>query len=69
MNNAAISKKKEIMLIILKFNLIIGIYNLYLFSAGNSLFNLAIGSMNIGVWAFFREAATISLQKKQKKES
>ena len=55
MNNASITKKKEILSLILKFNLIIGIYNLYLFSTGNSLFNLVIGSMNIGVWVFFRE--------------
>ena len=55
MNNASITKKRELIGIVLKFNLIIGIYNLYLFSIGNNLFNLVIGSMNIGVWTFFRD--------------
>ena len=36
------------------FNLFIGFYNLYLYSVGDSLFNLIIGSLNIGVWVFFR---------------
>ena len=49
------NNKKEIMSIVLKFNLIIGIYNLYLFSISQSIFNLVIGSMNIGVWTFFRD--------------
>ena len=57
-NNAA--NKKEILSIILKFNLIIGIYNLYLFSIGDSIFNLVIGSTNIGVWTFFRNLAVLS---------
>jgi len=51
--------KKEIITLILKFNLIIGIYNLYLFSVGQSVFNLVIGSMNIGVWVFFRDLSLI----------
>ena len=42
MNNDNVNKK-EILSIILKFNLIIGIYNLYLFSIGDSIFNLVIG--------------------------
>ena len=36
-------------------NLFIGIYNLYVFNELNSLFHLVLGSMNIGVWVFFRE--------------
>ena len=36
-------------------NLIIGIYGIYLYSAGHSLFNLIIGSINIGVWVFLRK--------------
>ena len=36
-------------------NLVIGIYGIYLYSAGNSLFNLIIGSINIGVWVFLRK--------------
>jgi len=36
------------------FNLFIGFYNLYLWGMGDNLFNLIIGSLNIGVWVFFR---------------
>ena len=54
MNNDK-NNKKEIMNIILKFNLVIGFYNLYLFSISQSIFNLVVGSMNIGVWTFFRD--------------
>ena len=36
-------------------NLFIGIYGIYLYSAGYSLFNLIIGSINIGVWVFLRK--------------
>ena len=67
MNNSSITKKREIMSIILKFNLIVGLYNLYLFSIGNNLFNLVIGSMNIGVWTFFRNLAFVSTIKTENK--
>ena len=37
-------------------NLFIGFYNIYLWSSGGSLFwNFIIGSLNIGVWVFFRK--------------
>jgi hypothetical protein len=36
-------------------NLVIGIYGIYLYSVGHSLFNLIIGSINIGVWVFLRK--------------
>ncbi len=39
---------------IIWFNLFIGFYNIYLWSQGDWLFNLIIGSINIGVWVFFR---------------
>jgi hypothetical protein len=35
-------------------NLLIGFYNIYLWSIGDNLFNLIIGALNIGVWVFFR---------------
>ena len=35
-------------------NLIIGIYNIYLFGIDFNMFNIIIGSLNIGVWVFFR---------------
>ena len=37
------------------FNLFIGIYNLNMFNELNSIFHLVLGSMNIGVWVFYRE--------------
>ena len=66
MNNN-VNNKKELLSIILKFNLIIGIYNLYLFSVGQSIFNLVIGSMNIGVWTFFRNLSLIPILSKYNK--
>ena len=35
-------------------NYFMGFYNLYLYSVGDSLFNLIVGSLNIGAWVFFR---------------
>ena len=35
-------------------NLFIGFYNIYMWSIGGWLFNLIIGSINIGIWVFFR---------------
>ena len=40
---------------IIWFNLFIGIYNLFMFNELNSIFHLVLGSMNIGVWVFWRE--------------
>ena len=40
--------------VILWINYILGFYNLYLYSVGGSWFNLIVGSLNIGVWVFFR---------------
>jgi len=37
------------------FNLFIGLYNIYMFNELNSIFHLVLGSLNIGVWVFFRE--------------
>ena len=36
-------------------NLVIGLYGIYLYSSGHSLFNLIIGSINIGAWVFLRK--------------
>ena len=47
--------KIELMKMTIWFNLFIGIYNLYVFNEMNSLFHLILGSINIGVWVFFRE--------------
>ena len=40
-------------------NLILGLYNIYLFTVGHLLFNFIIGSLNIGVWVFFRKPETL----------
>jgi len=49
------NEKIEIMKMTIWFNLFIGIYNLYVFNEMNSIFHLVLGSVNIGVWVFFRE--------------
>jgi len=49
------NEKIEMMKMIIWFNLFIGIYNLYVFNEMNSIFHLVLGSVNIGVWVFFRE--------------
>ena len=35
-------------------NLALGIYNLHLYNQGDWWFNFLIGTLNIGVWVFFR---------------
>ena len=49
------SDKIEILKSTIWFNLFIGIYNIYVFNELNSFFHLVLGSVNIGVWVFFRE--------------
>ena len=49
------NEKIEVMKMTIWFNLFIGMYNLYVFNEINSLFHLVLGSINIGVWVFFRE--------------
>ena len=40
-------------------NLVLGLYNIYLFTVGHLMFNFIVGSLNIGVWAFFRNPKTL----------
>lgn len=47
--------KNQVYSMILILNLVLGLYNFFLFSIGNSFFNLLIGSMNVGVWTFCRD--------------
>ena len=61
-------EKKEMLKFIISLNLIIGFYNLYLFAYSNLLLNLIIGSMNIGVWVFFRDMKLISIILKHKQK-
>ena len=53
-------ERKEMLSFAIKINLIVGIYNLYLYSVSGLLFNIVIGSMNIGVWVFFRDVKIIA---------
>jgi len=67
------NEKIEMMKMTIWFNLFIGIYNLYVFNEMNSLFHLVLGSVNIGVWVFFRERylnfSFASLLKQSKKNN
>ena len=36
-------------------NLFIGLYNMYLWGIEGNIFNITVGILNIGVWAFFRK--------------
>lgn len=54
------NERKEMLNFAIKINLIMGIYNLYLYSMSGLLLNLVIGSMNVGVWIFFRDVKIIS---------
>ncbi len=56
------NNRKEILKLILKLNLILGIYNLYLYSQESLLFNLIVGSLNIGVWVFFRDLRILTFK-------
>ena len=38
----------------LKLNLALGFHNLYMYVNNDSLFNFAVGALNIGVWVFYR---------------
>jgi len=50
-------QKKELFPYAIWLNFFIGFYNLYLYANGSLLFNLIVGSLNIGVWVFFRDKA------------
>ena len=57
MNNQSANKEKiQFVKTIIWSNLFIGIYNLYLFDELNSMFHLILGTLNIGVWVFFRNS-------------
>ena len=47
-------EKKTILKYIIWVNLALGLYNLYFYVNNDSLFNFAIGALNIGVWVFYR---------------
>ena len=47
-------EKKTMIKYILWINLALGLQNLYFYVNNDSLFNFAIGALNIGVWVFYR---------------
>ena len=50
-------EKKTYLKYILWINLVFGIQNLYYYVNNDSLINLTIGALNVGVWVFFRKIA------------
>ena len=52
-------EKKEMLKFAISLNLFIGLYNMYLYSYSEQLFNIIVGSINIGVWVFFRDMKLI----------
>ena len=47
-------ERKKYLSLTIWFNLLIGIYNLYIFNEMSSTFHLVLGIINIGVWVFNR---------------
>ena len=47
-------ERKNYLSLTIWFNLLIGIYNLYIFNEMSSTFHLVLGIFNIGVWVFNR---------------
>ena len=58
-NNIKTNEKMEMLRFAITINLVIGLYNIFLFSYEKSIFNFIIGSLNIGVWVFFRDMKLI----------
>ena len=48
-------EKKTFLKYIIWINLVFGIQNLYYYVNNDSLINLTIGALNVGVWVFFRK--------------
>ena len=47
-------ERKNYLSLTIWLNLLIGIYNLYIFNEMSSTFHLVLGTFNIGVWVFNR---------------
>ena len=47
-------ERKDYLSLAIWFNLLIGLYNLYIFNEMSSTFHLVLGAFNIGVWVFNR---------------
>ena len=57
--------KRKYLKSVIWFNLLVGFQNMWFYSQNDSLINLVIGSLNIGVWVFNRN---ILWQKKEEKK-
>ncbi|MBI73069.1 MAG: hypothetical protein CMG61_06690 [Candidatus Marinimicrobia bacterium] len=66
-DNMKRNEKMEMLRFAITINLIIGLYNIFLFSYDKSIFNFMIGSLNIGVWVFFRDMKLIKAMVKKDK--
>jgi len=69
MNKGVIMKNNErieILKLAILMNLLIGLYNIFLYAYANSIFNLIIGSLNIGVWVFFRDMKLVHILLRRK---
>ena len=69
MNKGVIMKNNErieILKLAILMNLLIGLYNIFLYVYANSIFNLIIGSLNIGVWVFFRDMKLVHILLRRK---
>ena len=60
-DNMKTNEKIEMLRFAITINLVIGLYNIFLFSYEKSIFNFIIGSLNIGVWVFFRDMKLIKV--------
>jgi hypothetical protein len=49
------NENRTVFVSVLIFNIVIGFYNLHMFVQYDSIFNLIVGSLNIGVGVFFRK--------------
>ena len=61
-------ERKNYLSHIIWFNLLIGLYNIYIFNEMSSTFHLILGAFNIGVWVFNRnQLKPILIYNKHKK--
>ena len=51
-------ERKNYLNLTIWFNLLIGLYNLYIFNEVSSIFHLILGTLNIGIWVFNRHQVT-----------
>ena len=50
----SLKEKSKSLAYVVWFNLLMGLYNLYIFKQDDTIFNLSVGILNIGVWVFLR---------------